>query len=241
MILKNQKARILCLSLSLLATEALQAEPKTFTSPDGRTLQAEIISATPDRVTLKTTAGQTLVAPIDKFIPADQEDIAAWRKANPAKINYRFVADFTKSKEGSSKIKQGNIFVTTERWVCNLKLINQSGQTLEDVSAGYRIFFDQLERGEKITRSKAGRLDFGTLKALQQVVVKTDAVELQAIELEGGYYFTDGSRARQKEGIRGILIDIMHEGKKVFTWISPGVPKGAERVAEGTGGSLSNP
>jgi hypothetical protein len=239
--LKNRQVRVFCLSLSLLALEILQAEPRTFTSPDGRTLQAEILAATPDRVTLKTSTGQTLVAPVDKFIPSDQEDIAAWRKANPAKISYRFVADFTKSKEGASKSKQGNIFVTTERWVCNLKLINQSGQTLEDVSASYRIFFDQLERGEKITRSKAGRLDLGTLKALQQVVVKTDTVDLQAIELEAGYYFTDGSRARQKEGIKGVLIDILHEGKKVFTWVSPGVPKGAERVAEGTGGSLSNP
>lgn len=239
--LKSQQARIFYLTLSSLALQALQAEPRTFTSPDGRTLQAEIIAATPDRVTLKTSAGLTLVAPIDKFIPADQEDISEWRKANPAKINYRFVADFTKSKDGSSKTKQGNIFVTTERWVCNLKLINQSGQTLEDVSADYRIFFDQLERGEKITRSKAGKLDLGTLKALQQVVVKTEAVELQALELEAGYYYTDGSRARQKEGIKGILIDILHQGKKVFTWVSPGVPKGAERVAEGTDGTLAKP
>lgn len=239
--IQMHSARALCFSLSFLACQALQAEPRTFTSPDGRTLQAEIISATPDRVTLKTSAGQTLVAPVDKFIPADQENIAAWRKANPAAINYRFVADYTKSKEGSSKTKQNNTFITTERWLCNLKLINQSGQTLEDVSADYRIFFDQLERGEKITRSKTGKVDLGTLKSLQQVVVKTDTVELQSIELEGGYYFTDGSRSRQKEGIKGVLIDIRHAGKKVFTWASSGVPKGAERVAEGTEGSLSRP
>ncbi len=72
--------------LLIFGTMLTAGEPRTFTSPDGRTIQAEIQAATPDRVTLKTTAGQTLVAPIDKFIPADQDHIVAWSKANPVQV-----------------------------------------------------------------------------------------------------------------------------------------------------------
>ena len=200
--------RILAVFLTL--TSALHAgEPRTFTSPDGRTLQAEIQAATPDRVTLKTTAGQTLVAPIDRFSSADQEHIAAWRKANPVQVKYRFLADYTKSKSSSSKSTSGSETITTEIWDCNMKITNQSGQTLEGVSADYVIYFDSLERGSKITRSKTGKADLGTIKSLQQLIVKTDPIELHGVELNGGYYYADGSRARQKEAITAMIINLI--------------------------------
>ncbi len=231
---------LLCTISALLMTSLnpALAEMRTFTSPDGRTLQAEITAATPDRVSLKTAAGQPLVVPIDKFIPADQAHIAEWRKANPAQIKYRFLADYTKSKAGSSKMKSNNETITTEQWECNMKITNQSGQTLEGVTVDYVIYFDNLELGNKVTRSKAGKVEIGTMKSLQQVVVKTETVDLHSVQLEGGYYYKDGSRARQKETLNGIIIHVNHDGKKVFTWASSGVPKGAETTAEGTKGSL---
>lgn len=225
-------------ALLLISLNDAWAEVRTFTSPDGRTLQAEITAATPDRVSLKTAAGQPLVVPIDKFIPADQEHISEWRKANPVQIKYRFVADYTKSKAGSSKMKSYNETITTEQWECNMKITNQSGQTLEGVTVDYVIYYDNLERGNKVTRSKAGKADIGTMKSLQQIVVKTTPVELHSVQLEGGYYYTDGTRARQKETLNGMIIHVNHDGKKVFTWTSSGVPKGAGTTAEGTKGSL---
>ena len=68
-----------------------------------------------------------------------------WRKANPEQIKYRFVADYTKSKASSSKRKENNETITTERWECNMKLTNQSGQTLEGVTV------------DKVTRPAAGK------------------------------------------------------------------------------------
>lgn len=225
-------------ALLLISLSAALAEIRTFTSPDGRTLQAEITAATPDRVSLKTAAGQPLVVPIDKFIPADQEHISEWRKANPVQIKYRFAADYTKSKAGSSKMKSNNETITTEQWECNMKITNQSGQTLEGVTVDYVIYYDNLERGNKVTRSKAGKVDIGTMKNLQQLVVKTETVALHSVQLEGGYYYTDGTRSRQKETLNGMIIHVNHAGKKVFTWTSSGVPKGAGTTAEGTKGSL---
>lgn len=223
--------------LLIFGTMLTAGEPRTFTSPDGRTIQAEIQAATPDRVTLKTTAGQTLVAPIDKFIPADQDHIVAWSKANPVQVKYRFLADYTKSKSSSSKRNSGNETITTELWDCNMKITNQSGQTLEGVTADYVIYFDNLERGNKITRSKPGKVDLGTMKNLQQLILKTEPIELHGVELQGGYYYKDGTRPRQKESITGMMISINHDGKRVFSWASSNVPKGGT-TAEGTKGSL---
>ncbi|MES2594839.1 MAG: hypothetical protein V4662_05870 [Verrucomicrobiota bacterium] len=227
----------LLIALALLPVALVNAEPRTFTSPDGRTLEAEISAATPDRVTLKMTNGQTIVAPVDKFVPADQEHIAEWRKANPMQVKYRFAADYSKSKASSSKSGSGSEVITTEMWECNMKLTNQSGQTLDGVTVDYTIYLDEFSRGSKITTSKKGQFKVGTMKNLQQMVVKTDPVQIQGVELKGGYYYTDGSRPRDKESIRGMLIEINHEGKKVFTWASNNVPKGA-MTAEGSEGSL---
>jgi hypothetical protein len=152
-------------------------------------------------------------------------------------IKYRFTADYTKSKSDSSKSNQGSETITTEIWDCNMKLTNQSGQTLEGVTVDYVIYYDRLERGNKITRSQPGKADIGTMKNLQQMVIKTDSVKLFGVELKGGYYYTDGTRPRDKESIKGMAITINHAGQKVFTWASNNVPKGGS-TAEGTKGSL---
>ncbi len=211
--------------------------PHVFTSPDGRTLEAEILSATPDRVSLKTTAGVPIVAPISKFSPADQAFIAQWRKDHPVAIRYKFVADYTKSKVSSTKRKSNNTEVTTEIWECNMKITNESGQTLEGVTVDYVIYYDQMDRGNKISQNKAGKTDLGTMKVQQQLVVKTDTVALSTTLLEGGFYYTDGTKTRQKDSISGMQINIHHDGKQVFSWASSGVPKGAAN-SEGSKGSL---
>jgi hypothetical protein len=236
----NTSAYLSLLSLCLLiSVSSVHADaPHVFTSPDGRTLQAEIVSATHDRVNLKTTSGVPIVAPIDKFSPADQEFIAQWRKDHPVMIKYKFSADYTKSKVSSSKRKSNNTEITTEIWECNMKITNESGQTLDGVTADYVIYYDQMERGNKISQTKMGKAELGVMKAQQQLVVKTDTVALSTTLLEGGFYYTDGTKTRQKDSISAMQININHDGKKVFSWASAGVPKGAGAAAEGTKGSL---
>jgi hypothetical protein len=152
-------------------------------------------------------------------------------------IKYRFAADYTKSKSSSSKSNGGTEVITTEIWECNMKLTNQSGQTLDGVTVDYIIYMDQLGAGAKVTTSQKGQIKVGTMKNMQQVMFKSDPVRLRGVELKGGYYYTDGSRPRDKGSIRGMVIEVNHEGKKVFTWASNNVPKGA-MTAEGTEGSL---
>jgi len=210
----------------MFTTVVCADEMRTFTSPDKRTMQAEVVAATTDRVTLKTAAGQTIVAPIDKFIPADQEFIGQWRVAHPVQIKYKFAADYTKSKASSTKSKQGATDIITEMWECNMKIANESGQTLDGVTVDYIIYYNEMERGNKIVRQFTGKAAIGTVKNLQQMVVKTEQVKLETSLLQGGFYYTDGSKTREKDSIMGMTIDMNHDGKKIFSWSSKGAPKG---------------
>lgn len=223
----------------------MRAEVRTFTSPDGRTLQAEIVSATPDSVTLKLGSGQVMTAPLSKFSQQDQAYVGQWLKTapkNPAPpapdIRYDFAINFAKEKVGTRKSSAMNQTITQEEWICKMKINNRSGQTVDNVVANYMIFYSDTGDGRPVVRRQSGQAQVGSIKHLQEVIVPTQSVNLAEYRLDGGFYFEDGTRARRKDNIEGLVVNILVSGKQVFTWSSPGVPAGASRSASDEKGSL---
>jgi hypothetical protein len=225
-----KKRSLIPLGFLIFAVSAT-AEVRTFTSPDGRTLDAEVSSATLDTVTLKLAAGGTIVAPISKFSTADQQFIKEWRKQNPTAIKYSFTSSYTKEKTKSQKSSVGAATVTSDSWICNMKIANRSGQTLEKLKIDYDIFYDNNEGGRVVTRKASGSATIDNIKHLQEVLVPTKELTLQTSQLKGGYYYSDGARARQRDSLSGMVIKISHEGKQVYTWASSGVPEGRAGVS----------
>jgi hypothetical protein len=220
---------------AVLIASSIQAEMRTFTSPDGRTLEGEIVSATPDMVTLKLASGQTLAAPINKFSDSDQAFILSWRKENPQTIKYAFAAGYTKEKIDSRKSSSGATTITSEKWICKMKITNRSGETLENVKVDYDIYLREM--GSGVMRNTKGSATIASIKHLQELALATSPVTVESSQLSGGYYYTDGSRSRQKGSLEGMMISLSHEGKQVFQWTSPGAPAGGG-TATGTAGSL---
>lgn len=204
-----------------------QAEPRTFSSPDGRTVQAEILGANAETVTLKLTSGQTITAALTNFIPADQAFIKAWTKANPTAINYSFSASYTKEKKNSFEAKSGGVITITDTWVCKMKIANRSGQPLEGVTIDYEIYYNFLGRGQKepILRKETGSVPLPALKNFEETEVLTKDIQLKTNKLEGGYYWAGGARARQKDALVDMSLQFVHNGQKVFRWASQGVPE----------------
>lgn len=224
--------RCLCFAaLSFGLPLALQAAPRTFTSPDGRTIQAEIQSATTSAVTLKLSTGPTVTAQIGSFSQADQAYIAEWRKANPVTTRYDFNLSFIKEKTGSTKKHYRNEEVTTESWICSVKLLNRSGQTLDKLTTQYEIFYSSQQGAQARVQKQAGNASLGEVKNLQETTFKTVPVSLSTYKLDAGFYYADGTRARRKDSIDGIRVKIFHEGKMVHQWESSGVPK-EQRVTD---------
>lgn len=208
-----------------LALSGLAAEVRTFTSPDGRTLQAEVVGATVDTVTLKLVSGQTLVAPLGRFSEADQGFIRDWHKANPASIKYLFAASYTKEKKDSVKQRSDSQTTTTDTWICRMKLLNRSGQSLENLEIDYDIHYKQLEPGsrEAVLRKQSGKTVVPMLKNLEEAALPTGELKLVTNQLAGGFYWKDGARARQKDALVGMTIRVSHGGRQVFRWDSQGV------------------
>jgi hypothetical protein len=225
--------RILLLGILSLAFTT-PASARTFTSPDGRTLDAEIQSATAQNVTLQLAAGPVMTVPINKFSQADQAYITEWRKAHPVTIRYDFSPSFTKSKTNTAKSSRGNEEITTESWVCNVKLMNRSGQTLDKLKVNYEIFHSQMNGADFVVRKTTGSTALDSLKHHQEINFQTRDVKLVTLRLDGGFYYSDGSRSRRKESIEGITLKVVHEGKAVYQWDSPGVPKSDASERPGT-------
>lgn len=209
----------------------VQAELRTFTSPDGRTLQAEIQSATADSVTLKLANGQPLTAPVSKFSDVDKAYIAEWRKANPTTTKYDFAASYSKEKVSSSKQNMGSVEQTVERWICNLKIINRSGQLLENLKVNYEVLCDRSSDGATGARKVTGSVEIPSIKHLEETKVPTGEITLAESKLRPGYYYKDGTRPRNKDSIDSVGIKIIHNKQVVFEWSSNGATsdKGALR------------
>ncbi|WP_395743129.1 hypothetical protein [Prosthecobacter sp.] len=93
--MKHATYVFLALGLTLVTASA-QSELRTYTSAQGKTVQAKLISVNGPNVTLETSAGQRLTFPITALSAADQQFLAAPRytfkpgpndKLDPATVN----------------------------------------------------------------------------------------------------------------------------------------------------------
>lgn len=217
----------LLIPFALVSLSFVSAEPRTFTSPDGRTFQAEIAAATSNSVTLKMANGQTIVAPVTKFVQDDQDFVATWLKANPVQIKYRFAANFTKSKTSSDRNRQSEGTTTMDTWECSVNLSNQSGQALEALKLEYDLYYDTAPYGQRHSEKKSGTVDLGRMDHLQQMSVPIGMILIQGSSPSGAVRPKSASPniklpslPSEVGSIKGIVVKVSHEGKQVFTWSS---------------------
>lgn len=96
--MKNRFARTLWICTALSAIPQAHGD-RTFTSSDGRTMEAEIVAATNTHVTLKkTNDGEDYAIPLERLSTADREFIAAWRTL--AEANIRSAQEIKLTLEG---------------------------------------------------------------------------------------------------------------------------------------------
>jgi hypothetical protein len=218
----------LLLPLTLLLINSARAEPRIFTSPDGRTIEGEITSATTATVTLKLTSGQSVTASVDRFSAEDQAVIAEWRKANPQPIQYSFAVTYSPQVSKGTKTSRGGYWIIPENWVCRMKVSNRSNVTLENLTLDYNVFYKSLETGSPVLKKLNASIPIPVMHHLQEQEFFSRAVAIHQFEVMEGYQFTKGARTRKKEQFEGITLTLSHEGKEVYRWSSPGVPTNAD-------------
>jgi hypothetical protein len=218
-----------CIGLSAftsLMLNSAQAEFREFTSTDGRKMQAEVEAVTPDRVTIKTAAGASYVTPISQFSAADQAYFKEWAATHTqSEIRYRFEVSYTKEKLDTRNSRDGHKEIKNENWRCNLKIINNSGQTLDQLKVIYTVIYDKIQSDRAITVGREGSKTIDLIKHHEQLIIPTDEVTLTSSQLVDGWYYFNGSRVRKKDSIEGVKVSLEHKGKEVFTWKSMGSPE----------------
>ncbi|MBE2284974.1 MAG: hypothetical protein IAE77_16050 [Prosthecobacter sp.] len=211
------KTRILIPTCMLLGLSGLSA--REFTDTQGRKLDAEILSATGDTVTLMRS-GETraIAAKIALFSEADQKFIREWAAAN---AKYSFDVSYTKKKLGEVKTRRNNTTYEQETWIYKISLKNREPLTVGDLRVDYWCFRkEDGGKGKGTARVEtSGSIKVPTIAGSGTVTVDTSEIILNKQKLDGGFYYIDGSNSQQSDAVGGIAVRIFDKnGREVHKW-----------------------
>ncbi|MBE7493955.1 MAG: hypothetical protein HS117_03320 [Verrucomicrobiaceae bacterium] len=201
----------------LLALQTIDA--REFTDLQGRKIEAEIISATATQATLKRAADNRLInVPVTAFSDADQKFIQDFALANQ---KYSFEVAYTKKKLDAAKQRSGPETFITERWAYRIDLKNRVPADLADLRVDYWLFMKGDEgKGKGSARvQSSGSQKLALVKGSTTTSFETSPIELSKTKLDGGYYYTDGSRQNYGDAVGGIAIRVFDKNdKEVFKY-----------------------
>ncbi len=223
---------VLALAFLLVVSGPGRAEPRTFTSTDGRQLVAEVVSVADGTASLKLGNGTVAEVPLSRFIKTDADYLSSWEPGADAAIKYLFDVAHSKERTDKSVSKDSQEKSGTETWVMNLKVRNRSGVDLKDVTLKYNIFYKVPSGQSSVLRKTPGTIKIESIRQNEELKLATEPVTLKVSELQGGWYYSDGSKRKQNDSLEGIAMTFVHEGAEGFTWASRGLPAGASGAPE---------
>ncbi|MDF1850486.1 MAG: hypothetical protein P1U85_06625 [Verrucomicrobiales bacterium] len=116
------------------------AESRTFTSADGKTMEAEIVSATNVEVTVKLDSTQRQVRfPIAMLSEEDQAYVLKWGEENET---FRLRIDAKKKTTGSENVTKGNTKTNIRSYLYDVAIENWGRNDLDNAMVKYRIYMD---------------------------------------------------------------------------------------------------
>ncbi len=210
---------------------SLRAETRTFTSVDGKTLEAEVVSADASAVTLKLAAGGQTTVPLNRLGETDRQYVKDWVSRNPAAVRYNFNVAWEKETVGS-RVGGGDkkIKITTSTYVVHFKITNRSGVPLENLDARLQVYFKAQSSKEPTTDHLDCVRKIPLIKAGETITVDSERVDIQMSELKAGYSYKGGFNVRQSGSIQGVALTLMHGDWQAHDYVSPGVKREAAKT-----------
>lgn len=221
-----------------------QAESRAFTNDNGTIIQAELVSHTGGKVTLKRTDGKEFTVNPSIFSADDEAYIKKWMAKNPAIHNYNLRVDAEKKKvEGNSR-NYGYKRVKNDLWSFLVTITNNSQDPVSNLSIKYRVFYTNSADGSYGTDSSSSgdrtfRMIEGSAKLDKELAFNrtlqfsTTPVEIDVVDYDYGN--------RYKDEVKGCLILITDSaGKTVLEWRSPEVAMKEKTWANTSRGERGN-
>lgn len=232
------------LSILMLAAVSL-SHGREFTDSQGRKLDAELVSVTNGQATLKRSAdGRSFTLPVTNFIADDQKFMNEFAASS---MNYGFDVRYTKKKLNEVKRKKGPVTYETETWTYRVDLRNNSSGAVTDLRVDYWCFLrEDGGKGKgtpKIESSGSTRIENLARSATLQF--DTLPFEINKQQLAGGWYWGNGDKNQQSDGVGGLAIRIFKGDKEVYKYATKddlleaavGKPTGSKPTSEGASSS----
>lgn len=207
-----------CVACCLLCVSAATA--REFTDVQGRKLEGELVSVTGAQAVIKRTAdGRQFTVMASQFSPEDQKFMAEFAASH---MHYEFDVKFVKDKLGTSKSKEYNVTSSAEQWAYKLTVTNKSSGDADNLRMDYWLFLKaddgKIKSGPRI--QQAGSINVGLLRHSATGQFQTKPLTVTKHELDGGFYYPDGTKNRSKDMMGGIAVRFFRGNTEVYAWAS---------------------
>lgn len=238
---------IICLCSLFLAGSSL-AEPRTFTSKEGKTLTAELVLVEKEEALLKLANSSRVKVPLASLSEADQKFIKSWweeNKNNITEMDVRLVIEKISKRvsspdTGSAKGKKGvaikKMTIDKVRYTCVLK--SYTPRDLSNITVDYTVYKRVSTRGGEGSGSKteetSGSATIASLLSNQSATFETKDVTCEDSTQKGSKN-TPASSTR--ETVIGLVMTLSANGKEFLEQSYPEnflgkLKEGKEREAD---------
>ena len=202
--------------VGLLVGLGVKAEVHEFSTPDGKTVKAEIIgfNAKLGKVELKREGGKRVKVKPAIFVQADQAYIQEWAALDGFRNPSSFKVECRKKTVEKWK-EDGSVHeVKYERKQYEVKIENRTSTPIEGLAVECRIYYEQEKSrpGQSKTTlklDKPGKLDLTHLRTKETRTLKTDSIVLESRSFNSvDYYYEQGDPQNTEGKLKGIWLRI---------------------------------
>ncbi|MFA6289034.1 MAG: hypothetical protein WC661_16755 [Opitutaceae bacterium] len=229
----STRMRALFLHLFLLAVCAMtavpvlaEAEMRTLTDKQGRSIKVEVISVENGVAKVKREDGRTFELALNQLSEADRKDLLEWAKKQASIIPAGAIdAVFGRAKFKSTKLNTevvmrtltsgrqeiaGSIITIGEDWGYSVTLTNRLSKPLTNVRIEYQLFVKPTagagnsSQGTALVRT-SGQKVIAAIDARDKALFQTTTIRATKTELEGNVKWSKtGGTAPVKDTLYGI-------------------------------------
>ncbi|MEM6912149.1 MAG: hypothetical protein AAF555_11295 [Verrucomicrobiota bacterium] len=205
---------------------------RVFTGASGDTIEAKLMAFDGQVVRFVTLDGKIRDGGIQFFSAKDQEHIRRWASENQAPVDYNFDIEVLPKMQDRRRADRGSVEVTSEDWIYLIEIRNASGVNLENIEVQYQIYKTNGRVDDRGLSRKAnnsllssgkllallGKFELKELEMNREVELTTNAITVLDSDLNGGFYYTDGSDDKRADELIGVSLRILHNGVFVSEW-----------------------
>jgi hypothetical protein len=202
---------LLAVLLAVLVGASVRADMQTLTDKQGRSIKADVISVSGDKVKIRRDDGLTFELDLSNLADADQNRLKEWAAKEAEKIPEGALRlELSRGVFSSSKKEDEAVITTEEKWGYSITVSNTTSRAFGDLRFKYVLFVKpDLDPGKDTQESKLKRVDgtskINSLEGHGRTVFRTSTIDIYKQKLKPGWIW---GKTGQSEMIRDKLYGI---------------------------------